>query len=141
MKLLVTGGTGFTGSALVKGLIDKGHDVTTLDIQKGLFFNELREKGAKIVTGSVTDHDCVRKCLQDIEGVFHLAAAFRNVTDSHKTYTQVNKNGTQVLCEESLKAGVKKFVYCSTQGVHGDIKSPPGADQFSSIPNKNGSDA
>ncbi|MDD3818994.1 MAG: NAD(P)-dependent oxidoreductase [Actinomycetota bacterium] len=126
MKLLVTGGTGFTGSKLVEYLIDKGHDVIALDNQKGIMYDYLLGKGANIVLGSVTDRETVKKSLEGVEGVFHLAAAFRQVNATQKTYWDVNVEGTRIVCEESLKRPVRKFVYCSTQGVHGNIKNPPG---------------
>ncbi|MBC7334101.1 MAG: NAD(P)-dependent oxidoreductase [Actinobacteria bacterium] len=126
MKLLVTGGTGFTGSHLVEYLIDKGHDVVVLDNQKGLFYDRLVKKGANIILGSVTDREAVKKALENVEGVFHLAAAFREINAPQKTYWNVNVEGTRIMCEESLKKPVRKFIYCSTQGVHGNVKNPPG---------------
>ena len=55
MKTLVTGGTGFTGKALVKRLLDLGHEVVALDYKEGLKTQELRDWGAEVVLGSVTD--------------------------------------------------------------------------------------
>ena len=55
MKILVTGGTGFTGKALVKRLIDMGHEVISLDYKEGLKTDEIASWGAKVVIGSVTD--------------------------------------------------------------------------------------
>ena len=55
MKILVTGGTGFTGKALVKRLIDDGHEVRAMDYKEGIKTGELREMGAEVVIGSVTD--------------------------------------------------------------------------------------
>ncbi|MBN1521997.1 MAG: NAD-dependent epimerase/dehydratase family protein [Candidatus Aureabacteria bacterium] len=134
MKLLVTGGTGFTGSALVSFLIEKGHEVTVLDNQKGLFYDELREKGARIILGSVTDRKAVKESLEGAEGVFHLAAAFRKINVSHDVYLHINRDGTRILCEESLKLDLRKLVYCSTQGVHGDVKNPPGDEDTPIVP-------
>ncbi len=126
MKILVTGGTGFTGKALVKRLIDDGHEVVSLDYQEGLKTDEIRDWGAEVVIGSVTDRSVVKKCMQGVELVQHLAAAFRelDVTDSY--YDEVNIHGTEIVLEEALEAGVKKFIYCSTCGVHGNVENPPG---------------
>jgi len=126
LKILVTGGTGFTGSRLVEYLLDKGHKVTALDNQKGLFYDYLIQKGANIILGTVTDRQAVKTALDDVEVVFHLAAAFRQINEPKKFYWDVNVEGTRILCEESLNKNLKKFVYCSTQGVHGDVKNPPG---------------
>jgi nucleoside-diphosphate-sugar epimerase len=134
LKLLVTGGTGFTGSRLVEYLINKGHEVSALDNQKGILYDHLIEKGANITLGTVTDRETVKKCLKGVEGVFHLAAAFRQINATKKTYWNVNVEGTRILCEEALKKPLKKFVYCSTQGVHGDIKNPPGDEDSPIVP-------
>ena len=60
--------------------------------------------------------------------VHHLAAAFRemNVPDSY--YYEVNVEGTRNVLEAALEAGVRKLVYCSTCGVHGNIDHPPGGE-------------
>ena len=59
MKILVTGGTGFTGKALVRRLLNDGHQVVALDFQEGLKTQELREWGAEVVIGTVTDKEVV----------------------------------------------------------------------------------
>ena len=128
MKILVTGGTGFTGKALVRRLLDDGHNVIALDYKEGLKTQELREWGAKIIIGSVTDPNVVHKCMPGVEIVHHLAAAFRemNVPDSY--YDEVNVEGTRVVLDAAHREGVKKFVYCSTCGVHGNCDNPPAAE-------------
>jgi len=125
MKILVTGGTGFTGKALVRRLLDDGHQVVALDYKEGLKTEELRQWGAEVVIGTVTDRECVKRCMQGVEIVQHLAAAFRelNVPESH--YDHVNVDGTRICLEEAHAAGVKKFIYCSTCGIHGNVKDPP----------------
>jgi nucleoside-diphosphate-sugar epimerase len=128
MKILVTGGTGFTGKALVRRLLDDGHSVIALDYKEGLKTQELREWGAKVVIGSVTDPDVLREHIPGVEVVHHLAAAFRemNVADSY--YDEVNVEGTRVVLDAAHREGVKKFVYCSTCGVHGNCDDPPAAE-------------
>jgi nucleoside-diphosphate-sugar epimerase len=128
MRILVTGGTGFTGKALVRRLLDLGHEVVALDYKEGLKTRELREWGAEVVLGSVTDEAVVRQAMAGVEVVHHLAAAFRemNVPDRH--YWEVNVQGTRNVLQAAFDQGVRKLVYCSTCGVHGNIDHPPGGE-------------
>lgn len=126
MKILVTGGTGFTGKALVKRLLEQGHQVVALDYQEGLKTEELRAWGAEVVIGSVTDKDVVRRCVQGVEVVHHLAAAFRELDVPNSYYREVNVEGTRNVLEAAGAAGVRRFIYCSTCGVHGNVDNPPG---------------
>ena len=126
MKVLVTGGTGFTGSALVLRLLEQGYSVRSLDYQKGILYDQLEKAGAELVLGSITDADFVQKSMEGIDFVFHLAAAFRELDVSEKHYYNVNVNGTRNVMDLAKKNNVMKVVYCSTQGVHGHIKNPPG---------------
>jgi nucleoside-diphosphate-sugar epimerase len=128
MKILVTGGTGFTGKALVKRLIEANHHVIALDYQEGLKTDDLRNCGAEVVIGSVTDPDVVKRCIKGVDIVHHLAAAFRDLNVSKRYYWEVNVQGTINVLEAAHREGVKKFVYCSTCGVHGNIESPPGGE-------------
>ena len=132
MRVLVTGGTGFTGSHLVRRLLSRGHDVVCLDSQPGLFADELRERGAEVLIGSVTDADLVRKSTHGAEVVHHLAAAFRQLNVPKSVYRDVNVEGTRNVLEAARAAGVRRVVYCSTQGVHGHVADPPG-DETSPI--------
>lgn len=128
MRILVTGGTGFTGTALVKRLREDGHDVVALDYKEGLQCDALRAMGAEVVIGSVTDRDAVERSMRGVEYVFHLAAAFRELNVPDAFYDEVNVGGTRVVLEAAIQAGVWKFVYCSTCGVHGNVDHPPAGE-------------
>lgn len=132
MKILVTGGTGFTGSALVFRLLEKGHDIRVLDYKEGIRDEALRAAGAEIVYGSVTDAAAVREATEGCAFVYHVAAAFRELDEPEAFYHDVNVGGTRNVMEAAKACGVKKIVYCSTQGVHGHIADPPG-DESSPI--------
>ncbi len=129
MRILVTGGTGFTGKALVKRLIGAGHQVRALDYKEGLKTEELRKWGAEVVIGTVTDKSVVEKSVQGVEVVHHLAAAFRELNVPDTYYREVNVGGTRNVLEAAFRQGVKKFIYCSTCGVHGNIDHPPGGEE------------
>lgn len=129
MHALVTGGTGFTGSHLVKRLLLEGHRVTCLDNKKGLLADELSDLGAEVVLGSVTDRRLVGKVVTGQDVVFHLAAAFRDVTAPDSAYWNANVEGTRYVLQATADEGIQKFVYCSTQGVHGHVADPPGDEK------------
>jgi 2-alkyl-3-oxoalkanoate reductase len=128
MNILVTGGTGFTGKALVQRLLGQGHEVVALDSKEGLKTQELRDWGAEVILGSVTDEEVVRRAMRGVEVVHHLAAAFRemNVPDSY--YHEVNVGGTRNVLDAALAEGVRKVIYCSTCGVHGNVDHPPAGE-------------
>jgi len=132
MKVLVTGGTGFTGKALVKRLLDEGHQVVAMDYKEGIKTEELRQLGAEVVIGSVADKDVVEKCMQGVDVVQHLAAAFRELDVPNTYYHDINVTGTRNVLEAAERQNVKKFIYCSTCGVHGNVDHPP-ADETAPI--------
>lgn len=132
MKTLVTGGTGFTGSHLVRRLLRDGHQVTVLDNKPGLFDEAIRNEGADVHYGDIVDAEVCRKVTDGQDVVFHLAAAFRGVDLPRDVYWRTNVDGVRVIGEASLDAGVERFVYCSTEGVHGKVDQPP-ADEDAPI--------
>ncbi len=125
MKVLVTGGTGFSGKALVTRLLTEGHQVTALDYKEGLKTEELRQLGAEVIIGTVTDKEIVSRSVAGVEVVFHLAAAFRELNVPESFYDEVNIEGTRNVVEAAQAAGVRRLIYCSTCGVHGNVDHPP----------------
>ena len=129
MRILVTGGTGFTGAALVRRLIALGHSVVAFDCKEGIAANELRKRGAEVLIGSVTDRDAVLAAVRGADIVHHLAAAFRELNVPQQHYHTVNVGGTLNVLEAAAAADVRKFVYCSTCGVHGNVAEPPADEE------------
>ena len=117
-KILVTGGTGFLGSHLVSGLARSSrgpaHDVRVLVQSTPPAW--LRELGVEIVAGSVTKPDDVARALDGVDRVYHLAGMVSHKpSDGHKMYA-VHVDGTRVLCEAAVRAGVERIVMSSTSG-------------------------
>jgi nucleoside-diphosphate-sugar epimerase len=78
-----------------------------------------------VLIGSVTDQAAVERSMKGVEFVFHLAAAFRELNVPDSFYDEVNVEGTRIVLHAARRAGVRKFVYCSTCGVHGNVEHPP----------------
>src|SRR5439155_7163951 len=118
MRVLITGGTGFTGSHAVRRYLPRGHSVRVLDNQKGVLFDELCGAGAEIQIGSVADREAVRKSVEGVELIHHVPAAFREINVPKSVYKSVNVDGTRPVAVDALRAGVRRVVYCPTAGVH-----------------------
>ncbi len=125
---MVTGGMGFTGSALSRKLAELGHQVVALDNKPGIFDDELRELGVETHIGSVTDRPLLDRLVSGCDVVHHLASAFRLVNLGKKKYWDVNVNGTRNVLEAAKAHGGIRVVNCSTCGVHGNVESPPAAE-------------
>lgn len=123
MKILITGGTGFIGSRLALACLSKGHSVRVLGQVNTPAEQQncevVEAQGVEIYLGSVTDSDTIKKSLQDIDWVFHLAAAQHEANIPDQRFWDVNVSGTKNLLEGSIKAGVQKFIHGSTIGVYG----------------------
>lgn len=134
MQVLVTGGSGFVGSHLVRRLLARGHQVRTLDKSSGLFDAELRELGASLREGSVTDADAVNRSVAGCELVYHLASPFGDLLQPDDVYWDVEVNGTRNILEAAEQHGIRRVVHCSTQGVHGSLSETPGDENSSMVP-------
>ena len=134
MKVLVTGGTGFVGAHLVRRLLSRGHQVTSLDKNPGLFDDELRSGGATLLSGSVTEPGDVSKAMTGSELVFHLASPFGDIMQPDPVYWDIEVSGTRNVLEAAARLGVRRVVHCSTQGVHGIIENPPGDEDSPMAP-------
>ena len=123
MKALVTGGAGFTGVHLVRALVDRGDEVTVLDISAGdpVDTAPLKARGVKFILGSVADKEPLEKAVAGQEVIFHLASAFRDIHQGAPLFHKVDVEGTEQLLEVARRAGARRVVHCSTQGVHGSL--------------------
>ena len=80
----------------------------------------------ELVQGDVRDPDSVERAVDSVDTVFHLASDFRQLTlDEDRSYA-VNVLGTVNVLKASRRAGVERFVHCSTIGVHGSLDAVPG---------------
>ena len=113
MKLLVTGATGFLGSALVPMLVDAGHEVRALSRTGS------GPAGCEIVRGDVRDAESVERAVAGVEGLYHLAGLVsREPADARKMY-ELHVDGTRKLLAAAERAGVRRVVLASSSGTIG----------------------
>jgi UDP-glucose 4-epimerase len=129
MKVLITGGAGYVGTVLTK------HLVTYPEVDKIIVYDNLSRKNSnlflgdrlpnsekvELVVGDILDLRKMKRILQDVDAVFHLAARvstpFANIdADFHE---QVNHWGTAELASAVEESNVKKFIFTSSTSVYG----------------------
>lgn len=129
MTILVTGATGFTGGHLAERLLRDGHRVRVL-VRDAVRARRLESLGAELAVGDFRDAEAVGRAMNGVELVYHIGALFRQENVSSREMHAVNAEGTRILLAAAEAAEVRRFVHCSTIGVHGDVKNPP-ADEDS----------
>lgn len=133
MKILITGANGFIGSHLIQALILKGHFVVGLDRQK----ESLIKKINKYFSGDVLDKKTVKRAMEKVEVVVHLAALTvrQEVTNNKIEALEVNVLGTKNILDAFLKSkSAKKFLFSSSGKVYGNIKSLPFIEKHPTLP-------
>lgn len=125
MEVLVTGGSGFTGSNLVKKLLAGKHRVRVL-ARASSKVGDLEKLGARIIIGDISNREDVFRAVKGTSRVFNIAASYRDASLDEKVYWDVNYQGTINVANACLKYKVPRLVHCSTIGVVSSIENPPG---------------
>jgi dihydroflavonol-4-reductase len=113
MRVLVTGATGFIGGNVARTLQARGYEVRAL-VRPGSSTLTLEGTGIETVQGDVRDRQSVAQALKDCQALVHCAAMYTFWTSNPGLVYEVNVEGTRVVLEEGLKAGVRACVYTST---------------------------
>ena len=137
MKTLITGATGFVGSAVLRELLKKKHKIKALVRQSSVLDN-LKNLDVEIVYGDLKDKDSLKRCLKDCKNLFHVAADYRLWVPKAKEIYENNVNGTENLMMQALNLGIEKIVYTSSVAVLGkpiegdiaDENTPVNIDQM-----------
>ncbi len=113
MKILVTGGGGFLGQALCRGLVERGHQV--ISFNRG-HYPVLAELGVGQVQGDLADAHALTHAAYGVEAIFHNAAK-AGAWGSYRSYYSANVTGTQNVLDACRVHGIEKLVYTSTPSV------------------------
>jgi dihydroflavonol-4-reductase len=128
--VLVTGATGFTGTVLVRKLVEAGLKISAV-ARSSSNLEPLKNLPVTWFRGEVFDENIMRQALQGQEYVFHVAAAFREAKSVEQDYWNVHVKSTQIIAENILQnKSFKRLVHISTFGVHGHIAHPPATEEY-----------
>ena len=130
MTILVTGATGFLGSALVTELLrrEPGQEIRVLARDEGKARKQFG--GAlTIIAGEITDREAVQRGVDGASVIYHFAGRLYHPSTPAELYYQTHVEGTRTLLEACAgQSQLQRIVHCSTTGVHGVTGKTPAAE-------------
>ena len=117
-RVLVTGASGFIGSAVTRQLVAREQEVVAL-VEPGADTGNLDGLDVKQVVGDLRNPESVRKVASGCRAVFHVAALYRFWASDPDSFYDINVGGTRNVLGAAAEAGVERMVYTSTVGTLG----------------------
>lgn len=133
MKILITGGCGYVGTMLTQSLLDKGHQITVVDIQ--WFGNYLTPHPQLEVIQA--DIRAIEKIPMDgVDLIIHLANIANDPCSdlNSKLNWEVNVLASMFLVEKAIQCGVKQFIYASSGSVYGVKEEDEVTEELDLVP-------
>ncbi|MHA1597849.1 MAG: hopanoid-associated sugar epimerase [Alphaproteobacteria bacterium] len=128
MTTLVTGVSGFVGSAVARRLIAAGHDVRAM-VRPSSDRRNLEGLHVDVVEGDLTRPETLAAALKDCKALFHVAADYRLWTRDPQSMFAVNIDGTRSILLEAAEAGVERIVYTSSVATLGLLPGGAAGDE------------
>lgn len=113
-RILITGGTGFLGTQLVRQFLALGEN--NLKVLASRVPQWMKDEGVKAVDGSVTNPDDLAKACKNVSAIYHLAGKVSRDNDDAAAMNRVHLEGTRLLCEAAKEAGVPTLILASSSG-------------------------
>ena len=120
MTTLLTGATGFVGSAVLRCLVDAGHSVRVM-VRSSSDRRNLAGVKCEIVLGDLMDARSLKGAVQGCDAVFHVAADYRLWVPDPQVLNQINIDGSVALFRAAADAGATKMVYTSSVATLGIV--------------------
>ena len=127
-RTVVTGGTGFIGSRVARLLAERGDDLR-LTVRPRSRMDNLDGVEFDAFEADVRDRASIRRALKGADRVFHIAGLQSTHPNDAERLFQVNVEGTRVVLEEALRAGVERVVYTSSAAAVGPAPEGETADE------------
>jgi dihydroflavonol-4-reductase len=127
-KTLVTGGSGFVGSHVVRALAARGDELRLL-LRRGSSLDHLSDVDLERASGDVMDRRAVARAMEGVDRVFHIAGTTSMLSQHREKVFDLNVKGTRTVLEESLAAGVERVVFTSSVAAIGPAKPHGTADE------------
>jgi dihydroflavonol-4-reductase len=127
MTTLVTGASGLVGSHVTRLLVQRGDSVRAL-VRDRSPLDELAGLDVELAYGDVLDRGSVRRAMQGVQRVFHVAGLTSLRASADKVFA-VNVGGTRIVLEEALRAGVARAVHTSSVAAVGPAARGSTADE------------
>ncbi|MFP4619810.1 MAG: SDR family oxidoreductase [Bacteroidales bacterium] len=125
MKYFITGSTGFIGARLAQKLAEEGHEVRALVRSESKANRLLKHINIKWYFGNLDDLEVLKKAMNGVDGVFHLAAFAQPWAKDKTTYNHINLIGTLNIFNIARDQQVKRIVFTSTGGTFGPSAGKP----------------
>jgi dihydroflavonol-4-reductase len=113
-KILITGGTGFLGTHIVRQMLDAGEK--NLRVMASRVPGSMTDAGVEAVEGSVTNSDDVARATKNVSAIFHLAGKVSRDNDDAVQMNKVHLEGTRLLCQAARENGVSTMILASSSG-------------------------
>jgi len=124
---LVTGATGLVGSHVTRQLVERG-DRVRATVRTGSIVDQIEDLGIETVRCDVLDRPAVRRAMRDVTRVFHVAG-LTSLRAGADALFRVNVDGTRIVLEEALRAGVERVVHTSSVAAIGPARRGTTADE------------
>lgn len=126
MRVLVTGGLGYIGGAVVRRVLAQGDEVVAVDLPRLNITPPTPRAGLEVHYADVTEPDEIAPLMRDIDVVVHAAGIHQadDVARHPHRHVEVNVNGTYNMLEAAANVGVSRFVHLSTAKIYGPSTAP-----------------
>ncbi len=128
MTVLVTGATGFLGSALVTELLQQKQEEVRILVRDAQKARKQFGADVQIIQGEITNEEKVQEAVYSATTIYHLAGRLYHPSTPAELYEQTHVEGTRILLKACETQKLQRFIHCSTTGVLGATGETPASE-------------